>query len=377
MSRKNQAIAIIMSGTMLVAVVGCGGTTTTGTANNSVAPATSSQNGTTKWQGDTINVLSWEGYQENQWVKPFEQKYGVKVNVTYVGSVEEMFSKVLSGSTKYDMAFVDGGTIPRYYQHNLLLPIDVAHMSNTSGIIPLLNQKDQKYVNFSGQSYGVPFAWGAMPIAVNTKFIKDPIDSWAALWNPKYMGHIEEMDDTNNEFPMAALYLHEPDPFNLTSSQMNDVKQAFLKQKPLVLTYSPSQETTERLFADGSAWIGYVEGTNVIGDLDKKGYPIKEVIPKEGAPVWVDHCVILKTSPHPDLVATYVDYLLSPKVQSELATVTSYGVANGNVNKILSPQQLAAVHMDDPNFWAHLIYMAPPNNFEQRVQIWNSVKTGQ
>ena len=37
-----------------------------------------------------LNIVAWEGYAEDQWVKPFEAQTGCKVNRKYAGSSDEM-----------------------------------------------------------------------------------------------------------------------------------------------------------------------------------------------------------------------------------------------------------------------------------------------
>ena len=44
-------------------------------------------------EGGTLSILCFQGYAEDDWVKPFEEKYNCKVEVTYAGTVEEHFKK--------------------------------------------------------------------------------------------------------------------------------------------------------------------------------------------------------------------------------------------------------------------------------------------
>ena len=51
-----------------------------------------------------LNVLSWEGYSDPEWVQGFEKAHNVKVNVTYIGSDDELFAKLRGGSGEtYDV----------------------------------------------------------------------------------------------------------------------------------------------------------------------------------------------------------------------------------------------------------------------------------
>ena len=51
-----------------------------------------------------LNLIAWEGYTQPQWVKPFEQQTGCKVQRKYAGSSDEMVTLMRSaaaGSTTW------------------------------------------------------------------------------------------------------------------------------------------------------------------------------------------------------------------------------------------------------------------------------------
>ena len=79
---------------------------------------------------ETLNILCFQGYTEDVWVKEFERLTGVKVNATYSGMVEEMFTKAAAGGGQYDLVTIDCGSVQRYYENNLLQPIDLSKISN-------------------------------------------------------------------------------------------------------------------------------------------------------------------------------------------------------------------------------------------------------
>ena len=40
-----------------------------------------------------LSIMCFQGYAEDSWVKPFEQKYNCAVKIAYAGTVDEMFSR--------------------------------------------------------------------------------------------------------------------------------------------------------------------------------------------------------------------------------------------------------------------------------------------
>ena len=74
--------------------------------------------------GETINLLTWETYDEPEWLKEFEEESGIKVNSTNVGSPAEMFSKVKANPGQYDIVLNTAGWFPQYVEGDLLVPIE-------------------------------------------------------------------------------------------------------------------------------------------------------------------------------------------------------------------------------------------------------------
>ena len=70
-----------------------------------------------------LRILTWEGYAEPDWVKPFEAANGVKCQIVYIGSVDEMFAKMQgSKGADYDVVAFDTSSFARYIENKLIQP---------------------------------------------------------------------------------------------------------------------------------------------------------------------------------------------------------------------------------------------------------------
>ncbi len=57
----------------------------------------------------TLNVVAWEGYAQDDWVKPFEAATGCQVHAKYAGSSDEMVALMRSGGgNQYDVVSASG-----------------------------------------------------------------------------------------------------------------------------------------------------------------------------------------------------------------------------------------------------------------------------
>ena len=54
-------------------------------------------------QAAELGLLTWEGYADESFVKPFEEATGCKVSATYVGSNDDYAPKLAAGGGVYDL----------------------------------------------------------------------------------------------------------------------------------------------------------------------------------------------------------------------------------------------------------------------------------
>ncbi|MBK5501385.1 hypothetical protein [Peribacillus sp. TH14] len=63
----------------------------------------------TRFKGDSLNLLTWEGYADKNIVEGFEKQYGVQVNYTYFGTTDELIAKLRAGGGSiYDIISPSG-----------------------------------------------------------------------------------------------------------------------------------------------------------------------------------------------------------------------------------------------------------------------------
>lgn len=322
----------------------------------------------------TLNVLTWEGYADAQWVKPFEQKYHTKLNITYIGSDDELFAKIRGGQgLTYDVMATNRANLPALRASNLIIPLDESKVPNYHNVIPQL--KDKAY-RLDGRLYAVPFLWGANVLLYNPKYFRTPPTSWNVLWDKRYQGKITMADDSTLATSFAALALGYKDPFHLSDAQLEAVKAKLITQRPLLRTYFTGFQDDANQFASG-AIVGVSEGSYVVKLAAQKGLTLVETVPKEGAISWLDTWAITKGGAQKgDLAYAWLNYMISKNVQ-KMAIVANYypGTMQG-VAQLLDPRLVKAIHMTDPGFLTRLIPQVLPENLQKRQEIWNEVKAG-
>ena len=323
----------------------------------------------------TLSLLIWEGYAEDEWVKPFEEKYGVEITATYVGSNDEMFAKMMAGKgSGYDLITPNIGQMDQFAKAGLIIPIDISKIPSYQEMDPAFQKKTEEITIIDGKHYVIPYVYGDLPLLYNADVVKPAPDSWDILWSEKYKGRMSVIDEAQVKVPLAAMVLGFPDPFNLTDKQLEQCKQKLIEQKALLRKYHVGFGEEQNLFLSGEVVVCISHGTMSTMRLQERGLNAKEGSPKEGLLGWCDGWAISKGSQDIDLALEWINFVISADVQVTVLRKSLYPVVNRKVVEQLTPEEIKLFHMDDPEYSLKLVLMTPPEDLPKRLKIWNEVK---
>ena len=281
--------------TMALVAAGCG--TSGGSSDNEQPGASGFQAPdipmkTTKVaQGEgELNVLAWPGYAESgkndpkvDWVTPFEQQTGCKVNVREFGTSDEAVSLMHSGG--YDVVSASGDATLRLIAAGDVQPINTDLVPNYQDISSFL--KDQSFNSVNGQMWGIPHGWGANLLMYNTDVVKPAPTDWGAVFDGSsaYSGRVTAYDSPIY-IADAALYLMntKPDlgiknPYALDKDQLAAAVAVLKNQKANIGEYWSDYTKEVQAFKTGSTVIGTT--WQVIANLAQADAPVATVFPDE------------------------------------------------------------------------------------------------
>ncbi len=142
---------------------------------------------------EELNALVWCDHTDTALIKPFEDKYGVKVNLKeYEGTGTALAIIEQSRPGDWDVFVVDGVDVPRVVEAGLLaeLPVDQLPLDD---IFDFVQMRD---VTFSGgKMYAIMEKFGYNVISYDKAKV-DPADmrDLNTLWSDKYKGRIAVYD---------------------------------------------------------------------------------------------------------------------------------------------------------------------------------------
>lgn len=358
MRRMSRSITVLALGAVAALVAAaCGGG----------APSPQGAEGERRITGP-LDLLVWEGYADDALVQGFEEKYGVDVNVTYIGSNDEVFAKIRTKSGQYDVVPATTDVTRQYIDAGLVQPIDLGVITNYSHLFSNFQHIPQ--AEKDGVVYGVPHTWSADPILYNADVVRDPEPSYRALFDDRYAGKVALYDDLGSLW-VGALVLGY-DPFTLSEDQMREVVDLMCGKKDLVRKYWSTGNDLVNLFESGEVVIA-TAWNYMYTQLRSDGMNVERLVPKEGNLGWVDTLMIPANSPDTYTAELWIDWAISGEGGAITAQASGYSIANPDINEFLPSEMVADLHMDDPGFVEEIVLWEPVDRpFYQDA--WNEVK---
>src|SRR4051794_12681428 len=246
-----------------------------------------------------VNVVAWAGYAEDgsndksvDWVHPFQQATGCKVNVKIANTSDEMVSLMKTG--EYDVVSASGDASLRLVYSGTVAPVNTALVPNYKTIFPFL--KDRSWNSVDHKMYGIPHGWGANLLMWNSDVVKPAPTSWGAVFdgNSPYKGKVTAYDSPIY-IADAALYLmrHKPslgikNPYALDQKQFDAAVSLLKTQKQVVGEYWSDYTKAVQAFESKTTVVGttWQVITNLV-QSDKK-VKVKAIVPSEGSTGWSD-----------------------------------------------------------------------------------------
>jgi putative spermidine/putrescine transport system substrate-binding protein len=376
----------------MLALAGCGG----GSDSTSSGSSDEALQKVGKGEGE-VSLISWAGYVEPEWSKPFEQKTGCKVNNKEAGTSDEMVELMKTG--QYDGVSASGNATARLAAAGLVAPVNTDLVPNYKTVFSDL--KDQPYNTFEDVNYGIPHGRGANLLMWNGSDVTPPPDSWNVTLDPKvaakYKGKISQYDDPMS-IAEAAVYLktHEPDlgienPYELNEDQFSAAVGLLEEQKPLVGEYWSEAAKQISAYAGGDVQVGTTWQYQYFA-LKEEGVPVKAspasqgFLPKEGATGWSDTWMIAKDAKHPNCMYEWMNWIIEPKVNAEVAEWFGEAPAQELACKETANKNFCAeYHAEEPQFWERVYYWETPladcgngeedcKDYNDWVKAWTTIK---
>jgi spermidine/putrescine transport system substrate-binding protein len=253
----------------------------------------------------------------------------------------------------------------------LVEEIDTSKLSNWDKV----PENFKKIGQIDGKQYFIPWDWGFTSILYRTDKVPEGIDSWAALMDPKFEGHVSMWDDGPGAVTVSS-YIHGYDETAVTDDQLGSIKEEWIAQRDLNLFYWAGEPELVEGMKSGDVWVAYAwQGAYAL--LLGEGVPVAYANPKEGRNSWVGLYGIRKGTENYDLALKFLDAKLAEATGNNVVNLFYYGHSNQDVMSGITDATLKqAFSVDDPDILTQTNF-TPNLTAEQRdawTAMWAEVK---
>jgi len=352
--------------------------------------ASGAPGGATEGGDKVLNLYIWSDYLAANTLSDFEKQTGIKVHVAYFDTNETLETKLLAGSSGFDIVVPTAPYFERQIKAGVYLTLDKSKLPNLKNMDPQLMAKVA--LHDPDNAHGIIYTWGTDGIGYNEKMVKQlmpdaPLDSWRLVFDPAVAAKVAKCGISVLDSPadmIRAVYSYlGKDPNSQSPDDLVQAEAVLGKIRPYIRNIN-SSEYIEAL-ANGDLCIAVGYNGDVLQARDRardanKGIEIKYVVPKEGSILWFDMLAIPKDAPDPASAYAFMNYIMTPQVIADISNFKRY--ANGNA----ASQSLVLPSVkDDP-----AIYPPPELRDKLPVQladsaeqtrattrVWQKFKTGQ
>ncbi len=287
-------------------------------------------------KGGTLQLYSYADYMAPEAVKAFEDRYGVKVQISTFNDTDEALTKIRGGNVDYDIFFPSYDQIGRLVTGGLVRPLNHSYIPNIKNVWPFFSNPwyDQEW------HYSVPYTvyttglgWRTDQVPADIGALKNPYES---LWDPAYKNKTAVIDDWHTAMAMVLLKLGITD---VNTSSADDLKKVGDALTQMVEATSP--KVTITMYSDLPAgqislsqmWSGDIinaqsylpEGVNV--DILRYWFPAdgKGLVDN-------DLMVSLRGGKNPVLAHLFINHMLEPEVAKQNFSAIGYQPPQVSIN---------------------------------------------
>jgi len=266
---------------------------------------------------ERLYLYNWAVYTPDSVIKKFEKEYNAKVFIDEFEANEEMYAKLTSGGSGWDIVFPSGDYVEIMINQGMFERIDHSKMENLGNIDPAVLKRTMYDPTME---YSVPYYFGAAGVLINTARVSEFEESWNIFSRSDLRGRMTMLDDMR-EVVGAALSTLGYSVNTKNPAELNEAHDLIMNSwKPNLAKFDAV--AFGKQYASGDFWVvhGYPEVVyeEIIDDPDlmKNTYFF---IPREGGSAYIDSMCILKGAKNIDLAHKFIDFIHRPEIYAEFA----------------------------------------------------------
>jgi len=334
MNTPSRRIAVIWL-TITMMLVGCGGPKPQA-ADDASKPITDVP------PVKSITVLTWTENIPQDVLDAFTAETGTSVQLTTVTTNAQMHFLLERKPIQADVIIVNDSFVENLISDGELLPLPRSNLPNLTNI-------DSRWLDLEfdrGNQYSVPYIVGLAGILYDKTLVPGGVTGFATTFNTRFQNRIAIMIDARDLFSCVLLTLGIP-VTDVTPASIQTAMPVFRRWMQIagdgaIINGESTDSQIARALYGGEDSVAVLWNGTAAELVAKEPGRFAWVIPSEGTFMYIDSCVIPKTTPAPGTALNFINFLLRADIS---AKITGGYMPFLNPNKagraLLTPEQLA------------------------------------
>lgn len=312
-----------------------------------------------------INVFNCGDYINEDLIDKFEEETGYKVVYSTYDTNEIMYSKIKSGSTKYDLVFPSDYMVQKMISEGLAEKIDFNNIPNYKYI-------DDSFKNLSydpTNEYSVPYMWGTFGLIYDPEVVTESTIDWNILWDEKYKDNTIMFNSLRDAMGISLSRLG----YSMNTTNENEIKEAaneLLKQKNLARAWMVDEVKDAMLNKEAAIATVWSGDANFIMSEDPN---LKYVVPETGSNKWFDAMVIPTGAKNKEGAEAFINFLTDPENSLENVEYIGYYTPNSKTYDMLDKKTQELYPSDELLDKCEIFTNLPDNILKLYSEEWTKV----
>lgn len=337
-----------------------------------------------------VRIYNWSDYIDEEVLEDFTRETGIEVIYDVFDSNEVLETKLLAGSTGYDIVVPSAEFLGRQIQAGVFQKLDKSKLPNIENMWDKIQAQTEKYD--PGNAYSINYMWGTTGIGYNVEKAEeilgtDTIDSWDVIFDPETIAKFKDcgvhMLDAPTEMIPAALNYLGLDPDSRDPDDLAKAEELLVSIRPNIQKFHSSEYINALANGDICLAVGWsgdvIQAADRASEADQ-GVEIAYAIPQQGAQLWFDQMAVPTDAANVEEAHQFLNYIMRPEAIAKATNYVYY--ANGNkASQPLLEEDLIGdptIYPDEATtekLYAKLPYDPKTNRIVTRI--WTKVTTGQ
>ena len=346
--------------------------------------------GATAALAEEVKVYNWSDYIDESLLTKFEEETGINLIYDVFDSNELLETKMLAGSSGYDVVVPTGTFLQRQISAGAFQKLDRSKLPNIDSMWDVIEERTAQYD--PGNEYSVNYMWGTTGLGVNINKVKEvlgedaPINSLALVFDPANMEKLAScgvhfLDAPTEMIPAALKYVGE-NPDAQDAETIEKAEPVLTAVAPYVQKFHSSEYINA--LANGDICVAFGWSGDILQARDRaaeadNGVEIAYNPVKEGSLMWFDQMAIPADAPNPDAAHAFLNFIMDPENAAAASNYVYYANGNKASQEMLNEDVIGdtAIYPDEETL-ANLYTVSPYDAKTQRTvtRLWTKVKSG-